>query len=91
MANILDPAQMPCSSGFDLGLHYLLMEKEEKNQPFSKKKKKCHICISDEVLVLVADKKIKIKALTALVGRLSLSVGWENGPEQGLKPVSFNP
>ena len=26
-----------------------------------------------------------IKALTALLGRLSLSVGWENGPEQGLK------
>ena len=32
-----------------------------------------------------------IKALTALVGRLSLSVGWENGPKQGLKTVSFNP
>ena len=32
-----------------------------------------------------------IKALTALVGRLSLSVGWENGPGQGLKIVSFNP
>ena len=31
-----------------------------------------------------------IKALTALVGRLSLSVGGENGPEQGLKTVSFN-
>ena len=28
------------------------------------------------------------KALTALVGRLSLSVGWENGPE--LKTVSFS-
>ena len=27
--------------------------------------------------------KEKIKALTALVGRLSLSVGWENGPEGG--------
>ena len=26
-----------------------------------------------------------------LVGRLSLSVGWENGPERGLKTVSFNP
>ena len=23
-------------------------------------------------------------------GRLSLSVGWENGPEWGLKTVSFN-
>ena len=32
-----------------------------------------------------------IKALTALVGRLSLTVGWENGPERGLKTVSFNP
>ena len=36
-------------------------------------------------------KVIKIKALTALVGRLSLSPGWENGPEWGLKTVSFNP
>ena len=24
-----------------------------------------------------------IKARTALMGRLSLSVGWENGPERG--------
>ena len=24
------------------------------------------------------------------MGQLSLSVGWENGPEQGLKTVSFN-
>ena len=32
-----------------------------------------------------------IKALTALVGRLSLSVGWENGLERGLKAASFNP
>ena len=24
------------------------------------------------------------------VGRLSLSVGWENGPERGLKTVPFN-
>ena len=31
-----------------------------------------------------------IKVLIALVGRLSLSVGWENGPERGLKSVSFN-
>ena len=31
----------------------------------------------------------EIKALTALIDRLSLSVGWENGPEPGL--VSFNP
>ena len=28
-----------------------------------------------------------IKALTALVGRLSLSVGWKHGPERGLKTV----
>ena len=32
-----------------------------------------------------------IKALTALVGRLSLSVGWENGLERGVKTVTFNP
>ena len=32
-----------------------------------------------------------IKALTALMGRLSLSVGWENGPDHELKTVSFNP
>ena len=31
-----------------------------------------------------------IKALTALMGQLSLSEGWENGPELGLKTVSFN-
>ena len=28
------------------------------------------------------------KALTALVDRLSLGVGWENGPERELKTVS---
>ena len=33
----------------------------------------------------------KIKALTALEGRLSLSVGWKTGPERGLKTVTFNP
>ena len=32
-----------------------------------------------------------IKALTALVDRLSLIVSWENGHERGLKTVSFNP
>ena len=32
-----------------------------------------------------------IKALTALVGQLSLSVDWENGPGRGLKTVSVNP
>ena len=33
----------------------------------------------------------KMKALTALVGRLSLTVGWNNGPKQGFATVSFNP
>ena len=33
---------------------------------------------------------IKIKALIALVGQLFLTVDWENGPEQGIKTVSFN-
>ena len=32
-----------------------------------------------------------MKALIALVGRLSLSVGWDNVSERGLKTVSFNP
>ena len=32
---------------------------------------------------------IQIKALSALVGRLSLSVGWENGPERELKTVTL--
>ena len=32
-----------------------------------------------------------IKALTTLVGQLSLSVGWESSPERGRKTVSFNP
>ena len=35
--------------------------------------------------------KKKFKALTALVGQLSLSVSWKNGPERGLKMFSFNP
>ena len=30
------------------------------------------------------------KALTALVGRLSLSVSWGNGPERGLKTITFS-
>ena len=33
----------------------------------------------------------QIKALRALVDRLSLNIGWENGPERGLKTVSFTP
>ena len=32
-----------------------------------------------------------IKAMTALVGPLFLSVGGENGPEWGIKTVSFYP
>ena len=35
-------------------------------------------------------KKKKIKALTALVGRFSLSEGWENGHEWGLKNLFFH-
>ena len=31
-----------------------------------------------------------IKALTALMGRLSPNVSWKIGPERGLKSVSFN-
>ena len=34
---------------------------------------------------------IGIKALTALMGRLSLIAGLESGPERGLKTVSFYP
>ena len=33
----------------------------------------------------------KIKALRALVGRLSLNIGWGNGSEQGLKNISSDP
>ena len=32
-----------------------------------------------------------IKALTALVGRLCLSVGLENSPSRGFKTICFNP
>ena len=53
---------------------------------------------SDALCWLIVAKSIKheqykrlIKALTALEDRLSLSVGWENGPERGRKSVSFNP
>ena len=41
--------------------------------------------------VLANFKKQQIKALTALMGRLSLSVGLENGSERGHKTVSINP
>ena len=37
------------------------------------------------------ERLVVIKALTALVGRLSMSVGWKNGPERGLTIASFNP
>ena len=33
----------------------------------------------------------RIKVMAALVGRLSLSIVWENGPERGMKTVSFKP
>ena len=36
-------------------------------------------------------KSLNIKALTALVDRLSLNIGWGKCPERGLKTVSFNP
>ena len=39
----------------------------------------------------VLPQEYEIKALTAKVGRFSLSVGWENNPERGLKTISFNP
>ena len=32
-----------------------------------------------------------IKVLTALVGQMSLSVGWEIGPEWGLNPCPAEP
>ena len=35
-------------------------------------------------------KYTRIKVLTALVGRLSLSVGWENDTEQGLLHLTLN-
>ena len=34
---------------------------------------------------------VRIKSLTALVGRFSLNEGWVNGPERGLKTVLLNP
>ena len=47
-----------------------------------------HRCVNKEEL---QQSLSRIKALTALVGRLSLSLGWENGPEWELKTVLFNP
>ena len=54
----------------------------------SKKKKKKKTTTKTITYILCHQ---KIKALTALVGRLSLSVDWENGPERKLKTVSFTP
>ena len=36
-------------------------------------------------------RQIRIKVLTALVGRLSLSVDWENGLAWRRKTISFDP
>ena len=41
------------------------------------------------LLILSSRNKYKIKALTVLVSRLSLSVCWENSPERGPKTVLF--
>ena len=41
-------------------------------------------CISCIVKQINSDFDLKTKALTALVSRLSLSVGWENCTERGL-------
>ena len=40
---------------------------------------------------LTSQGNVQNQALTALAGRLSLSVGLENGPEWGLKALSLNP
>ena len=45
-------------------------------------------CVSIHLKV-ICTKQSQIKTLTALMGQLSLSVGWENGPERGLKTVIF--
>ena len=67
--------QMKCQASFSL--------KNTKQK--IKKKSQNIICCSCEGL------RNYIEALTARLGRLSLSVGWENGPEWGFKTVSFNP
>ena len=43
-----------------------------------------------QIYFLGVKRHAKIKVLTTLVGQLSLSVGWENGPEWGHKTVSLN-
>ena len=49
-----------------------------------------HIPANAAILLLTKEKN-RIKVLRALAGQQSLSVGWENDPEQGLKTASFNP
>ena len=64
---------------------------------FSLKNKKKLIKKLSSAAVVIGVLRVKqatisrIKALTALVGQLSLSLGWENGSEYGLTIVSFNP
>ena len=55
-----------------------------------KKKSKHWQHYEKKIKAQTALRRKKIKALTALVGRVSLSVGWENGPERELKTISFN-
>ena len=61
---------------------YLLVSKIQKNQLHQK---------TSHFGSFVNEPQHQIKALTALEGRLSLSVGCENGPEKGLKTISCNP
>ena len=56
-----------------------------------KQKKYSHAPSSMADGTTTTEEQFEIKALTALVGRLSLSLGWENGPERGIKTVSLNP
>ena len=65
----------------------LCYKNDEKKK--KKKKKKYQVCSVTFSVILGAANKIK--ALRVLVGRLSLGVGRENGPERGLKTILFNP
>ena len=47
--------------------------------------------LSKLMIIRTHKDKYLIKVLAALLGLLSLIVGWENGPERGRKTVSFNP
>ena len=80
MENSADPDQLASSEPNDLDLHCLQIQGIPGLSRTSVKVSKCK-CLK------------LIKALTALVGRLSLSLSviWENGPERGLKTLSFNP